>query len=136
MEARVTSYSQAHRLRERMAQAEVRHGQEIRADLPGIRVSAMGRNWFTGRPNGKGEVFFCTMGPIKVRETTTPGDGGPLPSNVVVQGLEVPSDGTYDLVDVLVQSNGDLRLIVDGETKVVPVVRGGETSRVHDLTFV
>ena len=109
-----------------MAQAEVRHGQEIRADLPGIRVIAMGRNWFTGRPTGKGEVFFCTMGPIRVRETTTPGDEGPLPENVVVQGLEVAIDGTYDLIDVLVQSNGDLRLIMDGASQVVPGVRQGE----------
>jgi hypothetical protein len=128
MEAHVTAYSQAHRLRERMVQAEVRHGQEIRADLPGIRVTATGR-WFTGRPTGKGEVFFCTMGPIRVRETTTPGDGGPLPENVVVQGLDVPIDGTYDLIDILVQSNGDLRLIIDGASRVVPGVRQGESYR-------
>ena len=129
MEAHVTAYSQAHRLRERMAQAEVRHGQEIRADLPGIRVTAMGRNWFTGRPTGKGEVFFCTMGPIRVRETTTPGDGGPLPENVVVQGLDVAIDGAYDLIDVLVQSNGDLRVIMDGASRVVPEARQGQRNR-------
>jgi hypothetical protein len=136
MEARVTAYSQAHRLKERMAQAEVRHGQEIRADLPGIRVTAMSRHWFTGRPSSKGEVFFCTMGPVRVRETTAPGDGGPLPSNVVIQGLEVPSDGTYDLIDALVQSNGDLRVIVDAATKVQPVARDGEMGRVSDFTYV
>ncbi len=135
MEARVTAYSQAHRLRERMEQAEVRHGQEIRADLPGVRVTAMSRNWFTGRPNGKAEVFFCTMGPIRVRETTTPGDGGPLPNDVVVQGLDVPGEGTYDLIDALIQSNGDLRLIVDAATRVVPVVGKAEMSRA-DLTYV
>jgi hypothetical protein len=118
-----------------MAQAEVRHGQEIRADLPGIRVTAASRHWFTGRPNGKGEVFFCTMGPIKVRETTVPGDGGPLPSNVILQGLEVATEGTYDLIDALVQSNGDLRVIVDGATRVVPAVRQEETSR-SDLAYV
>jgi hypothetical protein len=135
MEARVTAYSQAERLRERMTQAEVRHGQEIRADLPGIRVTAMSRNWFTGRPNRNAEVFFCTMGPIRLRETTSPGDGGPLPSNVVVQGLEVPGEGTYDLIDVLVQSNGDLRLIVDSATQVVPAARQTELSR-SDLAYV
>ena len=135
MEARVTAYSQAERLRERMDQAEVRHGQEIRADLPGIRVTAMSRHWFTGRPTGKGEVFFCTMGPIRLRETTAVGDGGGLPSNVVVQGLEVPGDGTYDLIDVLIQSNGDLRVIVDSATRVVPVLRDGEMSG-SDLAYV
>jgi hypothetical protein len=53
MEARVTSSSQVERLRERMEQAEVRHGQEIRADLPGIRVIGLARNWFT--PKGPTE---------------------------------------------------------------------------------
>jgi hypothetical protein len=123
MEARVTAHSQADRLRERMAQAEVRHGQEIRADVPGIRVMAMAREWFSARHRGKGEVFFCTMGPIRVREVTVPGDGGPLPSDVVVDGLEVASGGSYDLLNVLVQSNGNLRLIVDDATRVVPVIR-------------
>ena len=128
MEARVTAHSQAHRLRERMAQAEVQHGQEIRADLPGVGVMAMARDWFTARHKGKGELFFCTMGPIRVREVTTPGDGGRLPTDVIVEGLEVASGGTYDLLDVLVRSNGDLRLIVDDATRVVPVVRGRATS--------
>jgi hypothetical protein len=135
MEARVTAYSQAHRLRERMEQAEVRHGQEIRADLPGIRVTALSRNWFTGRPTGKAEVFFCTMGPIRVREVKVAGDGAPLPNNVIVQGLEVTGDGTYDLIDTLVQSNGDLRVIVDSATRVVPMVREKEMSRA-DLAYV
>ena len=126
MEARVTAHSQAYRLRERMAQAEVQHGQEIRADLPGIGVLAIVRDWFTARHKGKGEVFFCTMGPIRVREVTVPGDGGPLPTEVVLEGLEVASGGSYDLLNVLVQSNGDLRVIVDEATQVVPVIRERE----------
>jgi hypothetical protein len=130
MEARVTAHSQADRLRERMAQAKVEHGQEIRADVPGIRVLAMAHEWFTARHRGKGEVFFCTMGPIRVREVTVPGDGSPLPSDVVIDGLEVASGGSYDLLDVLVRSNGDLRLIVDDATRVVPVIREREMSRV------
>lgn len=121
MEAHVTGSSQAERLRERMEQAEVRHGQEIRADLPGIRVIGMVRNWFTPRDKQKGEILFCTMGRIRVRKVTILGDGRPLPTNVIVEGLVVPSSGTYDLLDALVQSNGDLRLIVDDATKVVPV---------------
>src|SRR5215213_1468193 len=133
MEARITSYSQSERLRERMAQAEVRHGQEIRADLPGIRVEAMGRNWFIGKPSRHGVVFFCTMGPITIRETTTPGDGGPLPSNVILEGLEIPAEGIYNLKDVLVQSNGDLRVIIDGASTVEPVARREETGQVSPM---
>jgi hypothetical protein len=128
MEARVTSHSQAHRLRERVEQAKVRHGQEIRADLPGVRVMAQGRNWFTGRSSSKAEVFFCTMGPVRVREVKAVGDGAPLPENVTMQGLEVAGEGTYDLINVLVQSNGDLRLIVDDASVVKPVLRELELS--------
>jgi hypothetical protein len=119
MEARVTGYSQVERLRERIEQAEVRHGQEIRADLPGVRVIAMARNWFRPKDERQGEILFCTMGPVRVREVTIPGDALPLPTKVVVQGLVVPREGRYDLLDALVQSNGDLRVIVDDATRVV-----------------
>src|SRR5919112_4709792 len=135
MEARVTSYSQGYRLRERMEEAEVRHGQEIRADLPGIRVTAIAHSWFSRRAGDRGEVFFCNMGPITVRETSAPGDGGALPRNVVLQGLSVPADGTYDLLDVLVQSNGDLRVIIDEKSRAVPAAKPAETSR-YDPMFV
>lgn len=128
MEARVSAHSQAYRLRERMAHAKVQHGQEIRADLPGIRVVAMAREWFIARHREKGEVFFCTMGPIRVRKVAVSGDGGPLPTDVVVEGLEVANVGTYDLLNVLVRSNGDLRLVVDDASRVVPVLREGEPS--------
>jgi serine/threonine protein kinase len=42
------------------------------------------------------------------------------------EGLEVARGGTYDLLNVLVRSNGDLRLIVDEATRVERVVREGE----------
>jgi hypothetical protein len=125
MEARVTSYSQTERLRERMEKASVRHGQEIRADLPGVRVAASPRNWFVSRAKHKGEIFFCTMGPLEVREVVSPGDDRPLPTTAVVEGLTVPSGGTYDLLNALVQSNGDLRVIIDEATRVVPSAGGG-----------
>jgi hypothetical protein len=134
MEARVTAYSQSYRLREQVDQAQVRHGQEIRADLPGVKVGAMS-NWFTGRRTGKAEVFFCTMGPVRVREVREPGDGGPLPKNVTVQGLEVPNDGTYDLINVLIQSNGDLRVILDEASAAVPSPKQPEIRR-YDPMFV
>ncbi|HEV8177937.1 MAG TPA: hypothetical protein VGP44_09645 [Gemmatimonadales bacterium] len=60
----------------------------------------------------------------------SPGDGRPLPANAIVEGLVVPRTGTYDLLNALVQSNGDLRLIVDEGTRVVPVVTGREPSLV------
>jgi hypothetical protein len=119
MEARVTASSQVYRLRERMEQAEVRHGQEIRADLPGIRVSARAPAWFGARQSDKGDVFFCNMGPIRLRRVTIDGDGKVLPNEALVQGLNVAAEGTYDLVNALVRSNGDLRVIVDEVTEIV-----------------
>jgi hypothetical protein len=47
MQAYVAVHSQAYRLREQTAQAKVQHGQEIRADLPGIAVTALDRGWFS-----------------------------------------------------------------------------------------
>jgi hypothetical protein len=129
MQAHVTAHSQAYRLRERMAQAKVQHGQEIRADLTGIGVTALDRGWFTARHDATGEVFFCSMGPIRLRRVAISGDGGPLPTEVIVDGLEVASGGTYDLLNVLVRSNGDLRLIVDEATRVVPGQRKRENAR-------
>jgi len=68
MEAHVTSQSQSFRLVEKMEQASIHHGQEIRADLPNVRVLA-----HAGGEEGQ------------------------------------------------VLSNGDLRLVVDDQTRVVPV---------------
>ena len=123
MEARVTASSQAYRLKERMEQAEVRHGQDIRADLPGIQVRTSPPAWIGRRESNRGLVFFCNMGPIKVRSVSIEGDGMPLPNAAQVQGLCVPAEGAYDLINALVRSNGDLRVIVDEATEVVPRVR-------------
>ena len=126
MEARVTANSQAYRVKERMEQAEVRHGQEIRADLPGIRVRASAGAWLGARQGDRGEVFFCNMGAIRLRRVTIEGDQKALPIAALVQGLNVPVEGTYDLVNALVRSNGDLRVIVDEVTEVVrSEARGG-----------
>jgi hypothetical protein len=113
MEARVTSQSQPFRLIERMEEAKILHGQEVRADLPNVRVTALAG----GRD---GQALFCNMGPIRVREVLNRGDDRPLTANVTLEGLEVPISGTYDLLDALVSSNGDIRVAVDERTRVVP----------------
>ena len=116
MEARVTSQSQSFRLRERMEEANISHGQEIRVDLPNIRVLALAGG-------GEGQALFCAMGPIRVREILNQGDDCPLPTDVTLEGLQVFSSGTYDVLNALVSSNGNLRLVVDGQTRVVPGAR-------------
>jgi len=115
MEARVTLQSQSYRLRERMEEANISHGQEIRADLPNIRVLALAGS-------GEGQALFCTMGPIRVREILNRGDERPLPTDVALEGLQVFGSGTYDVLNARVSSNGNLRLVVDDKTRVVPAV--------------
>lgn len=123
MEPRVMAHSQSHRLRERMVEAKIQHGQEVRADLPGIRVTAEIDGWrTTAEPRG-GIIFFCTMGAITVREVIASGDEHPLPTEVVVEGLVVPQPGTYDIINALVHSNGALQLRVDSATRIVPRAR-------------
>jgi hypothetical protein len=124
MEPRVFAHSQTYRLRERMREAEIRHGQEVRADLPGIRVTAAFEGWRTVADLNTGAIFFCTMGPIRIREVLQQGDGNPLPTEVILEGLSVPEPGTYDLVNALVHSNGALRVRVDSATRVVPRALG------------
>jgi hypothetical protein len=63
------------------------------------------------------------MGAIRVREVLASGDGQPLPSEVIVEGLVVPEPGTYDILNALVHSNGALRLQVDSATRIVPRAR-------------
>jgi hypothetical protein len=119
MEPRVMAHSQTHRLRERMAEAAIGHGQEVRADLPGIRVTAHMADWRSEPDPAIGVIFFCTMGSIKVREVLAAGDDHPLPHEVILEGLAVPEPGTYDVLNALVHSNGTLRVRVDAATRVV-----------------
>jgi hypothetical protein len=124
MEPRVFAHSQTYRLRERMKEAEIRHGQEVRADLPGIRVTAALEGWRTASDPNTGAIFFCAMGPIRIREVLNHGDGNPLPTEVVLENLVVPGPGTYDIMNALVHSNGALRIYADSATQIVPRAQG------------
>ena len=114
MEARVTAQSQSLQLIKRMEEAEIHHAQEIRADLPGLRVIAVAGE-------GEGQLRFCDLGPIQVRAILNSGNGRPLPTKVVLEGLTVPAPGTYDILNARLSSNGDIRLVVDDQTSVKAV---------------
>ena len=98
-----------------MEEAKIQHGQEVRVDLPRIAVTAMAGGT-------TGEVFFCMLGAIRVREVLNPGNDRPLPTTVRLEGLTVPHSGGYDLLNAVVYSNGDIRVVVDAQTQVVPAV--------------
>lgn len=112
MEARITAQSQSFKLRERLEEAKVSHGQEVRADLPNVRVAVLAAT-------GEAQLMFCNMGSIRVRELVQPGDQGPLASEVTLQGLAVPVPGTYDLLNARVSVNGSIHVAVDRDTQVV-----------------
>ena len=82
MEARVTAQSQGLKLRERMEEAKIQHGQEVRVDLPRIAVTAMAGGT-------AGEVFFCKLGAIRVREVRNPGNDRPLPNAGLAGSLRI-----------------------------------------------
>lgn len=124
MEPRVFAYSQTYRLRERMGEAQIRHGQEVRADLTGIRVTAAVEGFRISQDSNIGSIFFCTMGPIRIRQVLSQGDGNPLPTEVVLDGLAVPGPGTYDILNALVHSNGSLLVRVDAQTEIIPRALG------------
>ena len=134
MQLIVTSDSQTDRLRRRATEARLSHGQEVRVDVPRIRVARrptpvrrlLAWLWNGARgpkPVSPGEIYFCEVGPLTVRQQVAAGDGGPMPSTVVVDGLTAPDAGYYDLQNVLVRSNGDLRLVADEQTRLTPVDR-------------
>jgi hypothetical protein len=114
MQVNITAQSQPHRLRERMEEAAVSHGQTVRADLRSVRVSAL-----AGSPNG--QIFFCNMAPLRIRELVQGGDGGPLPQEVTLGGLMVPSPGSYDILNAQLTSNGQLQVEVDEQSQVVAI---------------
>jgi hypothetical protein len=106
-----------------MTEAAIGHGQEVRADLTGIRVSGQIADWRSAPDPKVGVIFFCTMGSIRVREVLQPGDGLPLPTQVILEGLAVPEPGTYDVLNAVIHSNGALRVRVDEGTQVVQRAR-------------
>src|SRR2546429_6280557 len=118
MEARITAQSQSFKLRERLEEAKVSHGQEVRADLPNVRVAVL-------PATGESHWMFCNMGSIRVRELVQPGDQGPLATDGTLQGLAVPFPGSYDLVNARISVNGSIYVAVDLATEVVPHRRPG-----------
>src|SRR5919198_3622665 len=71
MEARITAQSQSFRLRERLEEAKVSHGQEARVDMPGVRVAVLAAT-------GEAQLMLCNMGSIRVRQLMQQGDERPL----------------------------------------------------------
>jgi hypothetical protein len=120
MEAHVTAASQSYKVREYVEKAEIRHGQTARVDIPNVRVAVT-----ADRP---GEIYFCNMRPIRVKQILSPGDQGGIPTKVALDKLEFPSGGTYDIIDVLISTNGEIRISADRQTRICAAA-----DRIRDL---
>lgn len=113
MDARITAQSQSFRLRERLEEAKVSHGESVRVDLPNVRVAVLAAT-------GEAQLMFCNMGPVRVRERMVPGDERPLATEVTLDGLRVPQVGIYDVLNATVSVNGSIHVQVDAAAEVVP----------------
>ena len=109
-EVLTTSSAQPHVLREKMKEKKLTHGETVTASISPVRLeSALGRMY----------LYFCPLQTIDVLETITPGDGGDIPANVVLEGLTVPpgqKPGLYTLKNVKLSSNGAVQVIANPET--------------------
>ena len=105
-----TSSSQPDVLRERMKEKQLTHGETITANISPVRLEAA---W------GKMALYFCPMQTLDVGQTITPGDGGDIPSSVIVEGLRLPpgyKSGLYTIKNVNLSSNGTIQVMATPET--------------------
>jgi hypothetical protein len=113
-EVYITSSAQPHVLREKMKEQKLTHGETVTASLSPVRLEGV---------LGQMYLYFCPMRTIDVHETITPGDGGDIPAEVVVEGLTVPpgqKPGLYTLKNVKLSSNGTMQVISDVKTTWEP----------------
>jgi hypothetical protein len=106
----ITQYSQSHVLQQRMKEAKLTHGETVRGDISPVRLES---NF------GKMVLYFCPAQGITVNELITPGDGGPIPPEAILDGVVVPGTfkpGLYHLKNAKFFSNGTMQLIADEET--------------------
>ena len=105
-----TASAQPHVLREKMKEKKLTHGETITASISPVRLEAA---------YGKMALYFCPVQTVEVLRTITPGDGGDIPIDVVVEKLTVPTGhkpGLYTLKNVQLSSNGSIQVVANAET--------------------
>lgn len=109
LEAQVSKQSQSHKLKERLQGAGFTHGESARVHLPGVAL----------QKNQEGpRVYFCRMGPVQVVEQMEKGDGKDLPEEAELDGLVFPDEGLHRLENVIVRTNGRMRVEADEMTRI------------------
>jgi len=93
-----------------MKEQQLTHGETVTASLSPVRLESA---------SGKMYVYFCPMQTLEIIEKITPGDGGNIPCDVLVEGLHVPvgqKSWLYTLKNVKLSSNGTMQVIADEKT--------------------
>jgi hypothetical protein len=93
-----------------MQEEKLTHGETVLASISPVRLDR--------EPEGM-VLYFCPMKTINIRQTVTCGDGGVIPGQVKVEGLQVPVDykpGYYTLKNVIISSNGSISVKATAET--------------------
>ena len=106
----ITAYSQSNVLQEKMKEKKLTHGETVTANLSPVRLE-MNHGYMT--------MYFCPMKNIQVIETINVGDGGRIPEEAKVEGLNVPAElkpGFYTLKNITLTSNGTMQVKATSET--------------------
>jgi hypothetical protein len=109
-EVYATAAAQPYVLQGKMKEKQLTHGETVRATLSPVRLEAA---------LGGMALYFCPLRTLEISETITPGDGGDIPSEVVVEGLTIPGEyepGLYSLKNVRLTSNGSIQVKTTAET--------------------
>jgi hypothetical protein len=106
----ISYYSQQDVLQQKMQEEKLTHGQTVTANLSPVRMEF---NF------GKVTMYFCPMKRIQVLETLGKGDGGRIPSEAIVEELDIPKNyksGLYNLKNVILTSNGTMQIKATNNT--------------------
>ena len=98
------SYSQPHVLQQRMKEEELTHGETVMANISPVRLEVV---------EDKVLLYFCPLKSIDITQSITCGDGGSIPSQVIVEGLTIGDKykpGHYSLKNVVLTSNGSIQV--------------------------
>lgn len=107
----ITSYSQPHVLQQRMKEEKLNHGDRVTANISPVRLES---NF------GKMVMYFCPLQAIEITETIAKGDGGSIPGEAIIDGLDVPGNfkpGLYTLKNVELFSNGTMQVLATANTQ-------------------
>jgi hypothetical protein len=106
----LTAYSQPNVLQQKMQEEKLTHGETVTANLSPVRLEM---------DHGHMIMYFCPMRSIEVLETINKGDGGRIPDEAKVDGLNVPANykpGFYNLKNVTLTSNGTMQVKATSKT--------------------